>query len=463
MSDVSDQTSTAARPGKTKVVRRARLAAVGSILCLLAGLVTAAFALVNGEAWRLAVALACVVITIVGAWYGLSRRGLVRTAGIVFALAALGGLIAVIVTAQFRGLVFTFALILAGFSAAAAQFALRAPLAVDRSDQTAAGRAGSARSGHPVLIMNPRSGGGKVERFRLVDECRARRIRPVLLEPGDDLHRLAVDAIDGGADAIGMAGGDGSQALVAAVAAERHVPYVCIPAGTRNHLALDLGIDRNDVVGALDAFTDGVDTAVDLAMVNDRVFVNNASMGLYAKIVESDEYRDAKLKTAAGMLPDLIGPDAEPFGFRFTGPAGQDWPNAHMLLVSNNPYQLNRLMDGGTRARMDTGQLGLAAARIQDAGAAVAFIGLEAAGRIRTFPGWLEWQAPDFRVDSSAPIEIGIDGEAATMVPPLVFRSRPAALRVRLPASSRLLRAPPETARHNSTIASLLAVAAGRA
>ena len=100
-----------------------------------------------------------------------------------------------------------------------------------------------------------------------------------------------------------MAGGDGSQALVASVAARHEIPHVCVPAGTRNHFALDLGLDRNDVVGALDAFGDGVERRIDLASVNGRTFVNNASLGLYAEIVQSPEYRDAKLRTAAAMCP----------------------------------------------------------------------------------------------------------------------------------------------------------------
>ncbi len=128
--------------------------------------------------------------------------------------------------------------------------------------------------------MNPKSGGGKAERFHLADECRQRGIEPVVLKPGDDLLQLAEDAIARGADVIGMAGGDGSQALVASVAARHGVPHVCVPAGTRNHFALDLGLDRSDVVGALDAFTDGVERRIDLATDNGRTFVNNASLGL---------------------------------------------------------------------------------------------------------------------------------------------------------------------------------------
>ena len=144
---------------------------------------------------------------------------------------------------------------------------------------------------HPVLFINPRSGGGKAQHHHLVDHCRQKRIEPIVLEEGDDLASLAAAAVSSGADAIGMAGGDGSQAEVAAVAAAHDLPYVCVPAGTRNHFALDIGIDRDDVVGALDAFHHGSERRIDLAQVNGRVFVNNASMGLYGKIVQSPEYR----------------------------------------------------------------------------------------------------------------------------------------------------------------------------
>ena len=112
--------------------------------------------------------------------------------------------------------------------------------------------------------MNPRSGGGKVERFHLVQEARRRGIEPVVLGPGDDLRRLAEQAVAGAAPTC-SAGGDGSQALVAGVAAAHDVAFVCVPAGTRNHLAMDLGLDRDDVVGALEAFGAAVERRIDLA------------------------------------------------------------------------------------------------------------------------------------------------------------------------------------------------------
>jgi diacylglycerol kinase family enzyme len=317
---------------------------------------------------------------------------------------------------------------------------------------------------HPVLIMNPKSGGGKAERFHLAQECRDRGIEPALLRPGDDLMRLAEDAIAGGADIIGMAGGDGSQALVAGVAARHGVPYVCVPAGTRNHFALDLGLDRDDVVGALDAFSAGSEHRVDLATVNGRTFVNNASLGLYASITESADYRDAKLRTTAALLPDLLGPDAVPLDLSFTGPDGTRYPTAQLILVSNNPYQLDYAGGRGTRRAIDGGVLGIVAAHITTAAEAAQFAALQAAGQARRFPGWQEWTAAEFEVGSAGAVRIGVDGETLAMDGPLTFTSLPGARRVRLPVHAAGV-SPAARAVHilaRSTATDLVMVSAGR-
>ena len=136
----------------------------------------------------------------------------------------------------------------------------------------------------------------------------------------------------------GMAGGDGSQAMVGTVAAEFGLPMVVVPAGTRNHLALDLGLDRDDVVGALDAYGEAVERTMDLADLNGHVFVNNVSLGLYAAIVRSPDYRDAKVDTTLATLPQVLGPNSEPFDLRFTGPDGTEHRGAHVIQISNNPY-----------------------------------------------------------------------------------------------------------------------------
>jgi diacylglycerol kinase family enzyme len=274
---------------------------------------------------------------------------------------------------------------------------------------------------HPVLIVNARSGSGKAVRNDLVTECRARGIEAIAFEPGDDLAALAAAAIGSRADALGMAGGDGSQAAVAAVAAEHDVPFVCVPAGTRNHFALDLGIDRNDVVGALDAFVEGDERRIDIGCVNGRLFVNNAAMGVYGAVVQSPQYRDHKVRTVVEGLPNLLGPDAEPFDLRFRGPGGRTFETAALVLVSNNPYVIDPRPGKGTRGDIAGGLLGV-----------VAVSGPPPRGLA-------EWTTPSFRVDSGAPVALGIDGESVVMEPPLLFESRPKTLRVRV-AARRTLR-----------------------
>ena len=125
----------------------------------------------------------------------------------------------------------------------------------------------------PVLFINPRSGDGNATRAGLAERAREKAIETMTLAPGQDLAALAGEAAAAGADVLGMAGGDGSLAVVAAVAAAHQIPFVCVPAGTRNHFALDVGVDRHDLTGALDAFTEGVERRIDTAEVNGRMFL----------------------------------------------------------------------------------------------------------------------------------------------------------------------------------------------
>jgi diacylglycerol kinase family enzyme len=282
--------------------------------------------------------------------------------------------------------------------------------------------------------MNPKSGDGKPERFHLADEARRRGVEPILLEHGQDWRAVAREAART-ATVIGMAGGDGSQAMVAQIAMDAELPYVCVPAGTRNHLALDLGLDRDDIVGALDAFSSDSEYPIDLAFVNDRIFVNNVSLGIYAEIVQSEAYRAAKMETMEKMLPDLLGPRATPFDLRYRGPDGEEHASAQLILVSNNPYQLERLAGMGSRPRLDQGTLGIVTLNITNAAQAAEMLALEAVGQVRRFPGWIEWSAPTFEIDSATEVATGIDGEAVLLPPPLQFRVVPQALCVRLPPS----------------------------
>ena len=283
-----------------------------------------------------------------------------------------------------------------------------------------------------VLFMNLKSGGGKAEQFHLVDECRRRGIEPVVLEPGQDWVQRVRDTAASGVDVLGMAGGDGSQAMVATIAAESGLPMVVVPAGTRNHLALDLGLDRDDVVGALDGYGDAVERGLDLADLNGHVFVNNVSLGLYAAIVRSPEYRDAKVDTSLATLPKVLGPDSKPFDLRFTGPDGTEHDGAHVIQVSNNPYS-DTAAGMGSRPRLDTRRLGIISLVLGPEGGAAAFFAALATGHPERFGGFHTWSAPTFEVTSGGSIEVGLDGETQVLDPPLRFSIRPDQVRVRLP------------------------------
>jgi diacylglycerol kinase family enzyme len=408
--------------------RLAQVAAVGALLILFF-LLWLTVSLIANDPVGLVLSFVSIFLVVFFAWFIVTRRGVRRWLVLPIGFLALLALATYGYDQKYQ-LAVMFALLLL--------FGVVARYAV-RRDQAPLRRAahGHARPLQPaergVLIINPKSGGGKAARFNLLDEARKRRIEPLLLGPDDDLCELAEAAVGRGADVIGMAGGDGSQALVATVAMRHDVAHVCVPAGTRNHFALDLGLDRDDVVGALDAFTDGVERRVDLAALNERIFVNNASLGVYARIVQSDEYRDAKLTTWRRMLPDMIGQDVAACALRFATPHTKDWCDAGLVIVSNNPYQMRRFRGAGTRPDLDTGSLGIFVAQLRGAGGVAKLVTLGTIGAHRRFGGVLQWSSLEFEVHSEAPVAVGLDGEALTLAPPLRFVSLPGALLVRVP------------------------------
>jgi len=373
---------------------------------------------------------ACLVLAN-GYWF-LARRGLVRW--LAFGVVILAPIAVLVVFALnhvlWVGLV---SVVLVAAAIGAARLAL-APVA--------AGPGMPSREVPPpqraFLIMNPRSGGGKVARFGLPDKARALGAEVALLDgPGPvDVAALARKAVAGGADLLGVAGGDGTQALVAAIAAEHDLPFLIISAGTRNHFAMDLGLDREDPAACLDALTaDGVEQRIDLGVIGGRVFVNNASFGAYAEIVESPAYRDDKRGTTLRLLPDIL---AGHRGAALTATAGDTTiTGPQAVLVSNNPYQGGDIAGLSRRARLDTGTLGMVAVTVNSAAAAVDLL------RRGRGHGVTVLTAEDVVVDAdAAEIPVGIDGETVMMATPVRCAIRPRALRVRVPRDRPGIRPP---------------------
>jgi diacylglycerol kinase family enzyme len=408
-------------PGRATVVQRwlARLALVAAAAAVLVPPVVAGL---RQSIALVLVGLAGLALTLAGAWWALTNKGLVR--GVAAALAVAAPLTVLVLYTRAR---LTWVVLLAVGLLVLAVAAGRAALGRDaipermREHDVPPPR-------RPFLIMNPRSGGGKVTRFGLKDKAEALGAEVVLLEgPGPvDVGELARQAVADGADLLGVAGGDGTQALVAGIAAEHDIPLLVISAGTRNHFALDLGLDREDPSRCLDALGDGVELRVDLGVIADRPFVNNASFGAYAAVVQSPAYRNDKRGTTLDLLPGLLAGHQGPRLVARAGSVTVEGPQA--VLVSNNVYGMGDIAGLGRRARMDRGILGVFAVTVTSA--------VQAAGLVRGTQarGLTRLAGREVVVDADASqIPVGVDGEALLLDTPVRCTVQPAALRVRVP------------------------------
>jgi diacylglycerol kinase family enzyme len=410
---------------------RRRAAAITTVILFIGAVaVVTRFVARNGP--ELLVLVLGLGLVAAAAWWIITEVGILRYAAIAQLVVGVGVIAFAVIwsvsTAE-RVILWTTLLVLSMLvPAVLAQYALTRPVPQVRV------KADARRPVHPVLLCNPWSGGGKVERFGLVELASELGVETVMLDRGLDLEQLTRDAVARGADCLGMAGGDGSQALVASVAREHGLPYVCIPAGTRNHLALDLGLDREDPRGAMQAFRDAVERRIDVGTVNGRLFVNNVSLGLYATIVQSPEYRDSKVDVSRSMTRELLSRQSEPFDLAYTTPDGTHVEGAFVIMVSNNPYTLGARRDAAQRREMDSGRLGVFAISTRSAAEAARLVSLAAMGMRDISKHWYEFTAEEFEVVSrSGTAYAGVDGEALELETPLMFRIHPQSLRLYVP------------------------------
>jgi diacylglycerol kinase family enzyme len=257
------------------------------------------------------------------------------------------------------------------------------------------------------LIVNRNSGDGGAD--ELVAAARSRGVVVHVLAEGDDLQELARSA---DAEALAVAGGDGSLAPVAAVAIERDLPFAVIPFGTRNHFARDLGLDRNDPEGALESLVDGEERRIDVGRANDRLFLNNVSMGVYARLVHRREERRRRRDALARLKAlAIVARQRHPIGLTVDGTPVR----ARVVLVSNNAYSVE-LLSIGERETLDEGALHLYTVN----------------GVLRT--DWSERSGERFVVDAhSRTVGAAVDGEPDELETPIEFRCEPRALRVLVP------------------------------
>ena len=372
----------------------------------------------------LAVGLVGAAVSLAAAFFFLSRRGVWRWLSLaVFVLTP----IAVIAVFALRNLLWV-AVVAAAIWLLASMTA-RLALARDHTDWRMPEHPAEPPARHPYLIMNPKSGGGKVEKFDLKRKAEELGAEVFLIDGSEpvDVAKVAREAVAQGADLLGVAGGDGTQALVAGIAAQHGIPFVVISAGTRNHFALDLGLNRDDPSACLGALSDGVELRVDLGMINGQVFVNNASFGAYAEVVETPAYRGDKLNTTLNLLPDLLQGQR---GARLSARAADDteFRSPQALLVANNPYGTGDIAGLSRRARLDAGLLGVIGVKVRNVQQAVDLL------RGRRAVGVRVLSTKKIEITADAPqIPVGVDGEALSMSTPVVCTISPGALRVWVP------------------------------
>lgn len=264
-----------------------------------------------------------------------------------------------------------------------------------------------------MLLINAGSGRrlapGRTTAEELAEAARARSVETLILRPGDDVEEAARTA---DADVLGVAGGDGSLGAVAGIAIERDLPFVCVPFGTRNHFARDVGLDRTDPLAALAAF-DGQDRRIDIGRADGRVFLNNVSLGVYARLVHRRERhrRRRELLARARALGSLL---RHPYPISVT--VDGEPVSARVVLVANNAYRLD-LLSVGERERLDDGCLHLYAPT----------------GLLPS--GWDERTGERFVVDSlrRSRLRAAVDGEPALLELPVEFTIEPGALRLLVP------------------------------
>ncbi len=337
------------------------------------------------------------------------------------------------------------------------RYALRVP--PPRGDAVWAVPSKGPSTRHAVVIANPASGGGKVGSSGLEEVAREHGIELVVMEKGDDPAELARDAVRRGADALGMAGGDGSLAQVAQVAVDHDLPFVVVPAGTRNHYALDLGLDRTDPTLALAAFIRGDEHRVDYATVNGRMFLNNVSLGVYAAAVEQPEYRDAKLETTLKLMPELVEKGGPWFDLHVDVPGQGRWESAALIQVSNGVYEMAGSAFG-RRLHLDEGELGVVAVDISHGADLAAITVLAAARHPERHAGVWPWSTRELTIGSGQDrLGAGVDGEHVVLETPLEFRVVRRGLRVLVPEGTAVGLARQHLGSSGGTVTGLLEVA----
>jgi diacylglycerol kinase family enzyme len=290
------------------------------------------------------------------------------------------------------------------------------------------------------VILNGASGPGHSaeDAQRLRDAFGAEGLEASLRPSGtdEDVRALARRALKERPPVLVAAGGDGTVSAVADVVCGSPAALGVVPMGTLNHFAKDLGIPL-DAADAVQVIAKGRCIRVDLGEVNARAFVNNASLGLYPKIVRErsrQQRRFGRSKRSAMLWATLDVLDrSRLLDLRLELDDEVRHCRAPFVFVGNNNYTLEGF-NIGTRAKLDQGRLTVYTTRRSSAGG-LARLALRALfGRLRQADDFMESSVRSLQVESRRRrLLVALDGEVHAMETPLEFSILPRALQVIVP------------------------------
>jgi diacylglycerol kinase family enzyme len=296
--------------------------------------------------------------------------------------------------------------------------------------------------GHIAIVLNGSSGPGTAgkaaDRLRELFTDAGREARITLAEGGPEINAAMRRAVEGGCDALVAGGGDGTINCAASAVVGRKIPLGVLPLGTLNHFAKDLGIPV-DIDEAAKVVLEGIVCKVDVGEVNDRIFLNNSSLGAYPAIVRlRDRYRTkVRGKWIAALWAGLTVMRRNAFmAVRIVVEGKAIVRRTPLVLVANNEYRASGIQ-AGTRESLARGHLALYVLNAERRPGLlrlaweVLLKGAEQAKEIDLIP--VEEATIETR---RRRLQVATDGEVFTLESPLTYRIRPGALRVYVPASA---------------------------
>lgn len=259
-----------------------------------------------------------------------------------------------------------------------------------------------------------------------------------IAKSGAEVEELARDAARGPYKVVVAAGGDGTISSVTAAIIDTDKILGVLPLGTLNHFAQDLRIPLDLDAAARTIFA-GVITEVDVAALNDRIFLNNSSLGLYPIIVRE---RQKRQRLGFGKWPAFFWATIQAFRryplldvrLRVNNELLQT--KSPFVFVGNNEYAMD-LLNVGLRERLDQGVLSIYITH-RTGRLRLIVLALRAVfGRLRNDKDFLALRSNEVKIQSAHKrLRVAFDGEVTVMEPPLEYRVRPRALRVIVPAES---------------------------